>query len=155
VLQLTYQSEKLRYHHIEILYNTYLDYCVSINDNIFKVVAFTPSDTLSSGYVQFYVSGAPFGTTATTINDDYQIRPNDFIVDKIFQESFDEIEQFLLNRLVRPEYTAIFQVPQQNEYGQTYTEYQQVTWPKKGPWNLDISSFLFDRLFGRNSSNCN
>jgi hypothetical protein len=126
------------------LYNTYLDYCVSINDDIFKVVAFTPSNTLSSGYVQFYVSGAPFGTTATTINDDYQIRPNDFIVDKIFQESFDEIEQFLLNRLVRPEYTAIFQVPQQNEYGQTYTEYKQVTWPKKGPWNLDISSFLFD-----------
>jgi hypothetical protein len=126
------------------LYNTYLDYCVSINDNIFNMVGFTPSDTLSSGYIQFYVSGAPFGTTATTINNDYQIRPNDFIVDKVFQESFDEIEQFLLNRLVRPEYTAVFQVPQQNEYGQTYTEYQQVTWPKQGPWNLDISSFLFD-----------
>ena len=126
------------------LYNTYLDYCVSINDNIFKVVSFTPSNTLSSGYIQFYVSGAPFGTTATTINDDYQIRPNDFIVDKTFQESFDEIEQFLVNRLVRPEYTAVFQVPQQNEYGQTYTEYKQVTWPKQGTWNLDISSFLFD-----------
>jgi hypothetical protein len=127
------------------LYNTYLDYCVSINDNIFEVLSFTPSETLSSGYIQFYVSGAPFGTTATTLNDDFQIRPNDFIVDKVFQESFDEIEQFLVNRLVRPEYTAVFQVPQQNEFGQTYTEYQQVTWPKQGPWNLDIRSFLFDR----------
>jgi hypothetical protein len=126
------------------LYNTYLDYCISINDDIFKVIGFTPSDTLSSGYVQFYVSGSPFGTTATTITDDFQIRPNDFIVDKTFQESFDEIEQFLLNRLVRPEYTAVFQVPQQNEYGQTYTEYQQITWPKQGTWNLDIRSFLFD-----------
>ena len=46
--------------------------------------------------------------------------------------------------MVRPEYTAVFQVPQQNEYGQTYTEFQQVTWPKDGPWNLDIRSFLFD-----------
>jgi hypothetical protein len=127
------------------LYNTYLDYCVSINDNIFEVLSFTPSETLSSGYIQFYVSGAPFGITATTINDDFQIRPNDFIVDKVFQESFDEIEKFLVNRLVRPEYTAVFQVPQQNEFGQTYTEYQQVTWPKQGPWNLDIRSFLFDR----------
>lgn len=126
------------------LYNTYLDYCISIDDNIFNVVSFTPSDTLSSGYIQIYVSGAPFGTTATTTNDEFQIRPNDFIVDKTFQESFDEIEQFLLNRLVRPEYTAVFQVPQQNEYGQTYTEYQQITWPKQGTWNLDISSFLFD-----------
>jgi hypothetical protein len=127
------------------LYNTYLDYCVSINDNIFNVVAFTPSETLSLGYVEFYVSGAPFGTTATTINDDYQIRPNDYIVDKVFQESFDEVEKFLVNRLVRPEYTAVFQVPQQNEFGQTYTEYKQVTWPKQGVWNLDIRSFLFDR----------
>jgi hypothetical protein len=127
------------------LYNTYLDYCVSINDNIFNVVAFTPSETLSLGYIEFYVSGAPFGTTATTINDDYQIRPNDYIVDKVFQESFDEVEKFLVNRLVRPEYTAVFQVPQQNEFGQTYTEYKQVTWPKQGVWNLDIRSFLFDR----------
>jgi hypothetical protein len=109
------------------------------------VVAFTPSETLSLGYIEFYVSGAPFGTTATTINDDYQIRPNDYIVDKVFQESFDEVEKFLVNRLVRPEYTAVFQVPQQNEFGQTYTEYKQVTWPKQGVWNLDIRSFLFDR----------
>ena len=127
------------------LYNTYLDYCVSINDNIFEVLSFIPSETLSSGYIQFYVSGAPFGTTATTFNDDFQIRPNDYIVDKVFQESFDEVEKFLVNRLVRPEYTAVFQVPQQNEFGQTYTEYKQVTWPKQGPWNLDIRSFLFDR----------
>ena len=127
------------------LYNTYLDYCVSIDDNIYQILAFIPSDTLSSGYLQFYVSGAPFGTTATTINSDFQIRPNDLVVDKVFQESFDEVEKFLVNRLVRPEYTAVFQVPQQNEYGQTYTEYKQVTWPKQGPWNLDITSFLFDR----------
>ena len=126
------------------LYNTYLDYCISINDNIYNILSFVPSETLSLGYLQFYVSGAPFGTSATTINDDYQIRPNDYIVDKVFQESFDEVEKFLVNRLVRPEYTAVFQVPQQNEYGQIYTDYQQVTWPKQGPWNLDIRSFLFD-----------
>ena len=126
------------------LYNTYLDYCVSINDNIFQILAFVPSETLSSGEIQFYVSGAPFGLSATTINDDFEIRPNDYIVDKVFLESFDEVEKFLVNRLVRPEYTAVFQVPQQNEFGQVYTEYKQVTWPKQGTWNLDIRSFLFD-----------
>jgi len=35
------------------LYNTYLDYCVSINDNIFQILAFVPSETLSSGEIQF------------------------------------------------------------------------------------------------------
>jgi hypothetical protein len=126
------------------LYNTYLDYCVSINDNIYSVVSFNPSPTLSSGYIEFYVSGSPFGTTATTSFEEFQIRPNDFVVDRIFAEDFDEVQKFLLNRLVRPEYTAVFQVPQQNEDGQFYTNYQQVTWPKEGPWNLDIRSFLFD-----------
>jgi hypothetical protein len=127
------------------LYQTYLDYCVSINDNIYKVLSFEPSETLSTGYISFYVSGAPFGTTASTFNGNYEIRPNDFIVDKTFLEDFDEVEQFLVNRLIRPEYTAVFQVPQQNEFGQQYTDYQQVTWPKDGNWNLDIRSFLFDR----------
>jgi hypothetical protein len=130
------------------LYNTYLDYCVAIpledeTNDIFRIVSFNPSETLTTGYVEFYVQGAPFGTGSTSIVE-YQIRPNDLIADKIFSESFDEVEKFLLNRLIRPEYTAIFQVPQQNEGGNFYTNYQEVTWPKEGPWNLDIKSYEFD-----------
>ena len=126
------------------LYNTYLDYCVAINDNIFNVVSFTPSPTLSSGYIEFIVSGSPFGKTATTSYEEFQVRPNDLVTDRIFAENFDEVQKFLLNRLIRPEYTAVFQVPQQNESGQFFTNYQQVTWPKEGSWNLDIKSFLFE-----------
>lgn len=62
----------------------------------------------------------------------------------MFAEDFDEVEKFMLNRLIQPEFTAVFQVPQQTENGEFYTDYQQVTWPKDGPWNLDIRSFLFD-----------
>jgi hypothetical protein len=126
------------------LYNTYLDYAVAIDGEIFKVLSFTPSETLSSGSIAFYVSGTPFGTTATTIYDNFQIRPNDFVADRVFAEDFDEVEKFMLNRLIQPEFTAVFQVPQQTENGEFYTDYQQVTWPKDGPWNLDIRSFLFD-----------
>lgn len=126
------------------LYNTYLDYCIAINDNIYKVIGYTPSPTLSTGSVKFTVSGSPFGTSATSIFEDYQIRPNDFVVDRIFAENLDEVEKFLMNRLVRPEYTSNFQVPKQNADGQYYTDNQSVTWPKDGVWNLDIRSFLFD-----------
>jgi hypothetical protein len=131
------------------LYNTYLNYCISINDNIFNVIAFTPSQNLSTGFIEFIVSGAPFGTTATSTIEEFQIRPNDFISDKIFAEDFDEVQKFLLNRLIRPEFTAVFQVPQQNESGQFFTNYQQVTWPKEGSWNLDIKSFLFESYLGQ------
>jgi hypothetical protein len=126
------------------LYNTYLDYAVVVNDNNYNVVSFMPSENLTTGYIQFYVSGAPFGTSATTYEENFQIRPNDYITDKIFSEDFDEVEKFLLNRLVRPEYTAVFQVPAQTENGEFYTKYQQATWPKDGAWNLDIRSYLFD-----------
>ena len=131
------------------LYNTYLDYCIAFTNeqgenNLFKVVGFTPSDSLTSGYLEFYIQGAPFGTGNTETYLNYVIRPNDFIVDKVFLEAFDEVEKFLVNRLVVPEYTATFQVPQQNEAGQFYTNNQQVTWPKDGLWNLDIRSFSFD-----------
>jgi len=128
---------------------TYLDYALFLDGEQYPIVGFTPSQSLTSGYISFYVSGSPFGTSATTFTDDYLIKPNSFITDKIFLEAFDEVEKFLLNRLVVPEYTAIFQVPQQNEGGEFYTSYQQVTWPKDGVWNLDIRSFLFDNYINQ------
>jgi hypothetical protein len=125
------------------LKDSYLDYCVAINDNNYKIISFTPLSTSSGGFLQFYAEGAPFGT-ATTIYDNYQIRPNDFIADKVLAENFDEVEKFLLNRLIQPEYTAYFQVPQQDLNGQFYTASLSVTWPKDGAWNLDIRSTRFD-----------
>lgn len=122
----------------------FLDYCVDINAETFPLLGFTPTPTISSGTLQFYVSGAPFGELTTTIYENFLIRPNNFIVDKVFSENFDTVEKFLMNRLVVPEYTAFFQVPQQNEAGQFYTDYQQVTFPKNGPWNLDITGNRFD-----------
>jgi hypothetical protein len=126
------------------LSNTYLDYAVSINGLEYKIESFQPSDSFFTGYISFYVSGAPFGTTATTITDNFSIRPNDFVVDKIFAEQFDEIENFLLNRLVVPEYTAVFQVPLELDNGQFTVNNQKITWPKDGPWNLDIRNAAFD-----------
>lgn len=126
------------------LSDTYLKYCINVSGLTFPIVSFTPSDSLTTGYLEFYVSGTPFGTTASTFDDNYLIRPNDYTVDKVFFEDFDEVEKFLLNRLIVPEYTAFFQVPQQNEDGQFYTQAVQVTWPKDGPWNLNIRGTAFE-----------
>jgi hypothetical protein len=131
------------------LYKTYNDYALIINDIEYKVLSFSPSPSLSNGSIAFYVSGSPFGVTATTSTSDFQIRPNDFVVDKVFSDEFDEVEKFMLNRLIQPPYTSVFQVPQQNENGQYYIKYQSVTWPKDGVWNLDIRSFLFDEYLNQ------
>jgi len=129
-----------------------LDYCIAITNtgnttnpyDIFKVLSFDPSTSLSSGYLTFYVSGAPFGTTATTYQSNFQVRPNDLVVDQVFAETFDEVEKFLLNRLIDPPYTAVFQVPAENENGQVYTSIVTLTWPLDGVWNLDITSPSFE-----------
>ena len=142
-------STNLSFREVEVskyrnLYHTYLDYAIHINGIEYKVEGFTPSNSLSSGILGFYVSGSPFGTTATTYYDDYVIRPNNMIVDKVMEENFDVIEKYLLNRLVNPEYTAEFKVPLEDESGQFYLAEQTVTWPKDGEWNLDIRSIAFD-----------
>jgi len=138
------ESREIVQSYLRNLTTSYLDYCIDINDDIYQVSSFIPSDTLSSGILGFFVSGAPFGTTATTTNQNYLIRPNDLIVDKVFSENFDEVEKFLTNRLIVPPYTAFFQIPQQNIDGQFYTEYRQVTWPRNGSWNLSIRGFEFE-----------
>jgi hypothetical protein len=122
---------------------TYLSYALSYQGVDYQVVGFVPSQSLNTGSIELIVKGNPFiGQTSTS--DDFLVRPNDLIVDKVFQEDFDEVEQFLMNRLIQPEYTANFQVPQQNDAGQFYTGYIQVTFPKDGTWNLDIRSFRFE-----------
>lgn len=126
------------------LSNSFLNYCVDINNDIYKILSFSPTQTLDSGNLAFYVSGSPFGKSGSTFIQNYRIRPNDLIVDKIFVENFDEIEQFLLNRLIQPEYTAEFQIPVQNDYGQFFVDYRRITWPKDGGWNLDIRTNSFD-----------
>jgi hypothetical protein len=142
-------TNNLRVRELEVskyrnLYNTYLDYAVTVNGIDYKVESFSPSQSFTAGTMALYVSGSPFGVTATTWYDDFVVKPNDYITDKVFEEDFDEVEKFLINRLVNPIYTSIFQVPQQNEDGQFYIDNKQVTWPKDGMWNLDIRSLEFD-----------
>lgn len=126
------------------LTETYLNYAISINGIEYKVTGYEPSPSTTTGPLGFFVSGQPFDLTATTYYGSYIVRPNDYIVDKVFLEDFDEVEKFLVNRLTVPEYTAFFQIPAQNNAGQFYTNYEQVTWPKDGTWNLAINGQGFD-----------
>ena len=54
--------------------------------------------------LKIYINGNPFsGETITYKN--LIIRPNDFEVNKIFNETLDEVENFILNRNIIPKYT--------------------------------------------------
>lgn len=122
----------------------YLKYSLFINETEYPIVYFKPTESLYSGSLTFTVLGDPF-SGAVFINDTLIIRPNTFYTEKSFTEPFDEVEEFLLNRLVTPKYTAQFKVPKETDDGQKYIDNVTITWPLSGIWNLDISTLAFTK----------
>jgi len=121
----------------------YPKYSLYINDNEYILLYLEPSIDIYTGTLEITVAGNPFSGQDKSI-DYLVIRPNDFYADQAFIEPFDHIEQYLLNRLVVPIYTATFQVPRQTEDGLQYTDFETITWPLFGVWNLDIFTASFD-----------
>jgi hypothetical protein len=121
----------------------YNKFSLFIGDDEYPIYHFTPSDSLYTGTTQFVVFGQPFSGQIETI-ETLVIRPNTFYTDKSLVEPFDEVEKFLLNRLVVPKYTATFQVPKMTDEGVMFNSNVNVTWPIDGVWNLDIRTRLFD-----------
>lgn len=116
---------------------------VSTGETEYKVQDLEPSTSLSAGTLTVTVQGKPFGSVSSS-TEDIILRPNKFYTEEIFQDSFDEVEKFLLNRLVRPKYTALFRVPREDDNGNYYTSVENITWPILGLWNLDISTVGYD-----------
>jgi hypothetical protein len=120
----------------------YTKYSLFTNGNEYPVIFYSPSNNTSTT-LNFVVKGNPFSGNNISY-DTLVIRPNDMYVNKTFNESMDEVEQFLLNRSITPIYTSTFTVPRENEDGTVYLTTQAITFPKNGQWNLDITSAAFD-----------
>ena len=118
-------------------------YSLYIDNMGYSLVRIIPSEYLTQGYLTIYVTGNPFNDQNTT-SANFIIRPNDYEVNKVYNEVFDEVEKFLLNRDISPKYTAVFSIPKMNDNGDYYTENTQLTWPILGLWNLDIISSTFN-----------
>jgi len=121
----------------------YSKYSLYYSGNGYSVLSIVPTQTTSTGTLNITVEGNPF-SNQTVIYDNLVVRPNDYEVNKIFNEELDEVEKFLLNREISPIYTATFQVPKQTETGGYYTEYLPITWPLYGSWNIDIVTKSFE-----------
>ena len=109
----------------------------------YPVVDFIPSATLTAGTITFTVEGDPFsGQTIST--ETFIVKPNTQKTAEIFQDDFDEVEDFILNRNSQPKYTAIFEYPYYDSDGIFTLKVQSVTWVLDGLWNLDIVTSNFD-----------
>jgi len=123
----------------------YKDYSLFIGTGSteYPFILFTPSTSISGGTISITVNGNPFSGVSTTI-DTLVIRPNKMKTEMVFENDFDAVEKFLLNRFVVPKYTAQFKIPKQTDNGTFYTSYEYLTWPLLGVWNLDIVTIAYE-----------
>ena len=120
----------------------YAKYSLYLNDEGYSVVRITSTQSLVNGVLIIVVQGNPFSGDSFSF-DEFVIRPNDLEVNRLFNEKFDQVENFLLNRNIVPKYTATFKVPVMSEDGSYYTGYNSVSWPINSFWNLDITTSKF------------
>jgi hypothetical protein len=122
--------------------NEYKKYSLFYLGNEFPLILLLPTTSLTSGLLTIYVQGNPFSGQTQVFND-IIVRPNDYEVNKVFNESLDDVENFILNRTSVPKYTAQFKIPQISNGGQYSVTSTFITWPISGKWNLDIVSSIF------------
>jgi hypothetical protein len=121
---------------------TFLSYVLVLNSNYYPLTFMNPSTSISAGTLTLYVQGNPF-SGLSTYSEFFLIRPNDTIVNEVFNLELEEIEEILLNRLVTPIYTYVATVPSISDSGLFYDSTKKLTFPLEGPWNLDIRTNAF------------
>jgi len=108
----------------------------------YPVMEYTPI-TENETKLRLVISGAPFGTTATTTTQRFYIKPNSEEFENAF-ENFDSVQNFLLNRNSYPQYTASIQITPTLSSGDKISTNLKVTWPKIDLLNLDINTTNYD-----------
>ena len=126
------------------LTNEYAKYSLFYNNDVYDVVFVQATNSITNGTLTITVLGNPF-SGQTEVFTNFYIRPNDLEVSRVFNENFDEIEKFLLNRYSSPIYTSYFSVPIENDDGSYSIDQAKLTWPLNGMWNIDILSSNFTR----------
>ena len=109
----------------------------------YKFIDFDPSIQLSAGTVQVVVQGNPFSGQSESTKS-IILKPNKEETEMAFRDPFSEIEDYLLNRNVVPQYTSKFEILREGNDGQVYKANQTVTWYTDGYWNLDIRTIRFE-----------
>jgi hypothetical protein len=131
---------------IRNFYSSYKKYVIDYSGQTYDVLNYTEPD--ANNLIKIRVSGKPF--TASTINDNFLIRPNDTINEEFFK-NLDDLEELLLNRESNPKFTASFKVPR-DSFDQTTTDIisVDVSWPlSRDGWNPQIIGTNYEYYVSR------
>ena len=84
-------------------------YSLYLSGANYDVSFLTPTQSLTAGTLTLSVKGDPFSGETISYHD-LNIRLNPMTTEMVFNQDFDEVEKFILNRKNTPIYTAYFTV---------------------------------------------
>ena len=119
----------------------YASYVVLLNGIEYSVLNFTGATYSTNDYVYFSVKGNPFTGTSSN-NLFYHIKPNKLKEETFFNE-LPDFEAYLLNRLVIPKYTAIFNYSIKSDAGMIVYASDSLTWPTSDGYNIDFDTSAY------------
>ena len=126
------------------------DYIVSVKSGLttnagsYPIVDIIPTTNISAGTLSIVASGEIF-TGVSPITDTIIIRPNDTVVNQVFNLELDEVDELLLNRYSYPIYTSSFKLQIETNDGNQINVNKTLTWPLDGGWNIDIRTNSFSQ----------
>jgi hypothetical protein len=139
---INFQTSETRVSPLRNFTENYQKYSLYLNGKTYPIIFFTPT-TPTSQTLNIIVNGKPFNNDGITY-ETLIIKPNEIELNKVFNEDFDPVEKFLLNRQITPIFTAVFKTPKENEDGTYYITNETVTFPlSTNNWNIDITTVRF------------
>ena len=117
----------------------YTSYVILLNDVEYSVIDFTGATYSENDYINLKVKGNPFSSSATNGTTIFHIKPNSLKEDEFFN-GLDMFENYLLNRLVVPNYTASFKYSVKSDMGALLYVTKLITWPVTDGYNIDFDT---------------
>lgn len=121
--------------------SNYLEYIVSGETSECNIIGYTG---LSGNYIYLTVNGNPFPSAVSggTYANNYHIAPNKTRREEFFN-GLDDFKSQLLNRMIIPQYTILFNFKQKSDLGVILSQTKTITWPTEDGYNLDFDTTYY------------
>jgi hypothetical protein len=116
----------------------YESYCLFYNGQEYDIIDFVGAQSVLNGEITITVNGNPF-PNITESDISYYIKPNK-IKENAFYNSLDDFDAYILNRLVTPKYTSVFNFTIKSDNGGILYVSETLTWPTTDGYNLDYDT---------------
>lgn len=124
----------------------YLKYVLTYNNVDYNIVGLTGLTQYNIGNLRVSVFGNPFNTSP--LYTEYHIKPNKTERDSYFA-NLNDFEGYLLNTLIKPQYTSTFQYIIDGDDGTPLQQTKTITWPTTDGYNLDFNTDEYATYIGK------